>query len=273
MPGKKSFAAVSAGLVVVAMILSGCGGAKMLKEPIAQPADPTLTSAQDDRLRVELEWVIVRDGPGAWSSSADWDEYVLVITNKTAKPLVIDEISLVDSLGGSAVPGITREKLVRASRKTAKRYKKADVEIKAGMTGIGLLSTASAMMVGGTYVALQTAASSIAGTAAGSALGWAGVAAVYAAPVVVVGGVVRGVNNTRVDIEIRARQTKIPYDLETGGENTVSVFYPVSPSPERIEIKYRDAAGAHTLLLDTRKVLEGLHLEPLPEPGVAVAST
>ena len=270
---RDSFAALSVLLiVVVSTILTGCGGTKLLKEPVAQPNEPVLTTVQDDRLRAELQWVIVRDGPGTWSSPADWDEYVLRIVNKTAQPLVIDEIVLVDSLGTRVYPENSRGALVKASKKTAKRYKKADIKIEAGMTGVGLFGTGTAMMLGGTYMGLQAAFGSLAGTAAGSAIGLTGVVAAYAGPVVIVGGVIRGVNNSKIDRRIRARKLTLPHSLDGDSSRDAHVFYPISPSPELIEIRYTDQSGEHSLMLDTQAVLNGLHLESIEGEGIAVAA-
>jgi hypothetical protein len=54
------------------LVLSGCGGTKVLKE--AQPIQTTqpLATASDQQVTAILDWVIVRDGPGTWAKNADW---------------------------------------------------------------------------------------------------------------------------------------------------------------------------------------------------------
>jgi hypothetical protein len=58
--------------LVCLLVLSGCGGTKVLKE--AQPIQTTrpLATASDQQVTAILDWVIVRDGPGTWAKNADW---------------------------------------------------------------------------------------------------------------------------------------------------------------------------------------------------------
>lgn len=244
-------------------IVSGCGGAKILKEPTAQPATAILTTAIDDRLTADLQWIIVRDGPGTWVSPADWDEYVFSFVNLSGEPLTVTGVTLVDSLGEKVSEQNNRRALVKGTRKTAKRYKKANIEVHAGMTGVGLFGTGSAMMLAGGYAGLHAAFGALAGTTAGAVVGPAAVVAVYAAPVVLVNGVVRGINNIKIDNQIEDRQSSLPFDVPAQGAKSAHIFYPISPSPGLIEITYSDSNGDHVLTLDTREVLSGLHLKSL----------
>ena len=98
------------------------------------------------------------------------------------------------------------------------------------------------------------------------------VVAAYAAPVLAIGGVIRGVNNSKLDDEIKDRQTRLPITLDGREQYRAQIFYPVSPSPKQIEVTYHDSSGSHTLVLDTRGVLDGLHLEALPESALPAAA-
>jgi len=42
----------------------------------------------------------------------------------------------------------------------------------------------------------------------------------------------------------------------------VTLYFPIAPSPQRIEITYTDPAGEHVLAIDTVTALAGLHLLP-----------
>ena len=75
MSERHDFAWKSALLVLTGLLLTACGGTKVLKEPIPQPTDTVLASVQDERMHVDLQWVIVRDGPGTWSRPADWEHH------------------------------------------------------------------------------------------------------------------------------------------------------------------------------------------------------
>ena len=92
----------------------------------------------------------------------------------------------------------------------------------------------------------------------GAAAGAAGV--VLLVPVLAVGGIVRGVNNSKVNKEIVSRQALLPVVLQPNEERDLHIFFPLSPSPQQLEITYIDSRGEHSLVVDTRAALRGLHL-------------
>ena len=98
-----------------------------------------------------------------------------------------------------------------------------------------------------------------------------GVAAFLAVtPAFAVAGIVRGVRNGQVNDRIEDRQSKLPAAIAAGEEQALDLFFPLSPSPTRIQITYADAQGAsHQLDIDTSKTLAGLHLAPDPEQRLA----
>ena len=60
------------------VVLSGCAkGTKLIKEPEPYEIAKPIASATDKRLVANLDWVIVRKGPGEWAKNADWDEFLL----------------------------------------------------------------------------------------------------------------------------------------------------------------------------------------------------
>jgi hypothetical protein len=102
----------------------------------------------------------------------------------------------------------------------------------------------------------------LSGAAAGA--GGAGAAAgglLLLGPALAVGGVVRGVNNSAVNRRIERRQTVFPVQLSTGEELALDVFFPLAPSPQRVELAYSDETGEHRLMIDTRSALDGLHID------------
>lgn len=234
--------------------LAGCGGTKVLKEPEPLVLTESLAVASDERLSVRLDWVIVRDGPGTWARNSDWDEYLISVWNGSGDSQRISSIAIVDSLGTRVESGTSRKQLVKESKKASRRYKDEGLKVQAGAGG-------ATLVVGG-----AAAAAGAVGIVAGSGLALGGGAAVaaaglvLAAPVLVVGGVFRGVNVSKVNKQIETRQTRLPIVLQKEEEKSLDIFFPLTPSPRQVEISYTDSLGDHTLIIDTQVVLEDLHL-------------
>lgn len=252
---------VIASLLVVGL-LSGCGGAKVLKEPQPIQINQPLVEASIQQVTGTLDWVIVRNGPGTWARNADWDEYLLRIDNQTGQPIIVNRIIVVDSLDTEIAPESGRKQLVKSSKKTARRYKGSGIKVQAGR-GVGTMLIAGAAVttvgVGTAYAAAYGAAMS--GAAAGSAGVVAASGLLLLGPALAVGGVVRGVNNSKVNKQIELRQTVLPTEVLAGEEANLDIFFPLAPSPRRLELTYTDATGEHKLVLDTSAALDGLHID------------
>lgn len=250
---------------VVAIILVGCGGAKLLKESQPQQTTQPLATAADSRVTSTLDWVIVRNGPGAWAKNADWDEYLLRIHNFSAEPVLITNITVLDSLEHRVDRRSNRRQLVKSSEDSARRYRDSGFTVKAG-AGAGNLLVAGAAV---TAVGVGVAASAVSTTAYGAV--WTGGVSTGTAtaatgllllgPALAVGGIFRGVNNSRVDDEIQRRRTVLPITVSPGEELPIDVFFPITPGPVQVNLFYVDDEGGHQLMFDTRAVLAGLHLE------------
>jgi hypothetical protein len=244
-------------VLMLPLALLGCGGAKVLKEPEPLMVSQSLASASDQRLSATLDWIIVRDGPGTWAKNVDWDEYLIRVQNLSGDSIQLTNITVFDSLGTQIECGNNRKQLVKGTKNAKRRFKGEGLQVKAG-AGAGTL------LVGG--VAVGGAAAAVAMSTIGlytSASGGAVVAAtggLILAPVLAVGGVMRGVNNSRVDKQIKSRQTVLPIMLQEKEEKSLNIFFPLTPSPRQIEFNYVDSRGEHTLVIDTQATLEGLHL-------------
>jgi hypothetical protein len=113
--------------------------------------------------------------------------------------------------------------------------------------GIGTLSApATAATLGG---------GGMVGTAAAAGLGL-----ILIGPALMVGGIARGVNNSRVDGEIQRRQTAIPLPAPTGIDVNLDLFFPLTPSPGHIAITYTIENLEYQLDLATATVLAGLNV-------------
>ena len=255
-PGFAMAVLLSAGL------LSGCGGTKMLKASLPmQPTQP-LSVASDSQVEAKLDWVIVRDGPGTWAKNADWDEYLLSVGSLSQQPISVVRLTVVDSLDTRIEPQLSRKQLVKNSKQTARRYKESGVKVKAGR-GVGTMLVAGAAVTAvGVGAATAVAYGGILSGA--GAAGGAGAAAgglLLLGPALAVGGIVRGVNNSKVNNEIERRQTVLPLEIPAGEKLGLNVFFPLAPSPKVVELVYADATGEHSLIIDTSEALSGLHVE------------
>ena len=240
-------------ILLLLLAMSGCGGTKVLKESEPLVVTQPLATASDQSLSVTLDWVIVRDGPGTWAKNVDWDEYLLRVQNLGDDSIRVTNIAVLDSLGTRIESGDSRKQLVKGTKKTKRRYKGEGLKVKAGVSA-GTLLAAGAV----TAVTVVSAGSAVA--LGGTALAAGAATGLLLVPVLAVGGVFRGVNNSKVNNQIESRQTLLPVELQDEVENSLHVFFPLAPSPQQLELTYVDPRGEHTLIVDTRVALEGLHL-------------
>lgn len=239
-------------LGVSTLALAACGGARLVRHPTPPPPAQAIAVAQDERLEAAVVFVIVRNGAGAWAKNADWDEYLLSVRNRSGEPLRITGAMLVDSLGIELAPASDRKRLVKASKQTVSRYRHSGLKVKAGMGGTGLAFTGVGAGLG---------AGGIAASGGGMLAGSAGAAAfMMVAPAFGVAGIVRAVNNSKVNAEIGRRHTALPATAEPGEPLALDLFFPLAPSPARLQLTYVDAAGEHRLAIDLAAALAGLHL-------------
>ncbi len=127
------------------------------------------------------------------------------------------------------------------------------MEIKVG-AGLGKL------VAGAGVAAVGVTGAAVAVIGYGTVGGAAAVSGILLVPALAIGGVMRGQNNIRVNRQIESRQTLLPIVLQEEEEKNLDIFFPLTPSPRQIEFIYADSQGDHTLIIDTQKALEGLHL-------------
>ena len=251
------------GACLLVCVLIGCGGTGLVKHPQPPPSllQP-LAQAADAQLAASLDWVIVRGSPGTWAKNADWDEYQLRLRGTGSAPLQVTDVVVFDSHGVALAPQTDRKSLVAASRKVVQRYKEVGLESRSGMSGKALATTGLGTGLGvGGAIAAGGGYAAIAGAAVFVAI----------APVFLIVGSVRGVRNHQVNQEIARRRTQLPLPLAASQEQPLDLFFPLAPSPQKVQITYTDAQGEHVLMIDTQAALAGLHLEA-PPPGAQVIS-
>jgi hypothetical protein len=245
---------IQCGALLMLTLLSACAYNKKLEKAVPLEAKSPIASASDVRLSARIDAVIVRDGPGSWSKNADWGEYLLHLRATSGWSLDITRVVVVDSLGKRHKPRAYMSELADESKETAKRYEDEDLKVTAN-AGAALFWTG--YFVGGASAAAGLATLGTAGAAAGAAVG-----GLVVAPVLMTAGVVVAAQEYQVQREIDRRNTVLPLTLAAGQDLPATLFFPVAPSPQRVEITYTDPAGEHVLAIDTTDALVGLHLVP-----------
>lgn len=256
----------------IALCVAACGGTKLVKNAPPPPSNQAIAASEDGQLAATLDWVIVRNGPGAWARNGDWDEYLLHVRNTSDRPLLITSVTVTDSVGHRAVPLSKRKALVKASKQTARRYRDMDIRIKAGRGGGTLIASGVGATTLGVGAAYAEAAGALMGGSAASGAGAVASGLMLGGPVLVGLGVVRIVRNAKVDNRIQARHSPLPLEVPAGAEAALDVFFPISPSPAQLELTYDGGAGVQSLVLDTRQSLAGLHLPAAVEPAAPIAT-
>jgi len=242
-------------LIGLAITLAACGGSKLLDDPQPLVLERPLTTTSDRRLEVHLDWVIIRNGPGTWAENANWDEYLLRVRNLSDEPIRITGVTVYDALDTRVESSANIDNLISMSRTTARRFKAEGVKVKAGVGGETLIAAGNVALAGSFAYTAAVLTGSAAASAAGVAVG-----AVVLAPVLIAGGVVEGKNKDWVARELISRHTPFPIDLATQELQSLNIFFPLAPSPSQVELTYNDSSGEHRFIVDTREILQGLHI-------------
>ncbi|MEL7538668.1 MAG: hypothetical protein AAFM91_16590 [Pseudomonadota bacterium] len=259
--------------LIAAALLAGCGGgSKLLKEPVPMVLNAPLTTERDARLAVAVDWVIVPGGPGSWAKNVHWDEYLLSVQPLIDRPIEVVAITVVDGLAVEVEPQLERKQLVAATKATHQRFRDAGLKPKPGANGDVMLAGTTMAAAGyGAFAGAQvmTAATFGLGGSTAATAGAAAGAIGLAAPVLLVGGIIRADNNREVNTEILERQTTLPITLSANEPSRLHVFMPITPDPQRVLIRYRCGETLRTLELSVATALDGLHL---PEPKLGSTS-
>ena len=242
-------------LVLAVALLTACGGGtRLIKNAAPPPAvAAALAAGADGATAASLDWVIVREGPGSWARNADWDEYLLRVRNVSAQPLQVTGVTVFDSMGHANAMSSSRSALVYASRVNSRRYEASGLRVAAGHGGVALAAAGATA----SYVGVGIGSAGVIGGGAAAAAG----GLLLMGPTMVTMAIMRSVRKSAVSKRMVERSTRFPLAVGLGQEQALDVFFPLSPSPTRVDIHYSDSAGAHSLSIDTAKALAGLHLD------------
>jgi hypothetical protein len=202
-------------------------------------------AARNPALEVNVATVIIYQGPGSWKREARWDEYVVDVTNRGTAPLTIESVSLVDALAEPQLLGTDPWELEGRTESNWRAYGRfALYTMGAGVIAGGSLGLA----YGAAYGAAGSAVASL--TAAAPMVWLANVSVVE---------IMNGSNKRHVTAEFDRRRLRLPLYLNPGSTVQGSLFFPVTPGPQKLILGGRAGDAPLELMLDL-KVLAGLHV-------------
>lgn len=245
-------------IAMFGVAMSACGGSSMVKEPETLQTTKPVASNCDDDICANIDWVIVRNGPGSWAKNATWDEYLIRVANQTEQSVTVQRVTVIDSLSYPLTTENHRAKLARQSSATVRRYRNVDLTVKAGDgTGALLAAGGTATLVG---VGIGAAAVGTYGAAAALAAG-VGVGVLVLGPALLAGGLISSGRARKVNKRIQERNTEFPVEIAAAEEYHLDLFFPYGPSPRRVEVAYTVSGQKRILRIDTESALDGLHFE------------
>ena len=210
--------------------------------------------AQQPPLVTVLHAVIYFEGPGSWKREAYWDEYVLSIVNQSATPIGVDGASLVSSVIATQFPGMDPWALEKQSHKILKDQSVTRQVV----AGAGVAVGSIAAQAGLTALAAAAIASGSAAVVAGV------VVAAVALPVFLVGSGVRAFTAPHaIQKQFNLRRLALPLELKPGEMRQGSLFFPITPGPQRLEISFTNGAVTQIVAVDLAP-LSTLHLQSAP---------
>jgi len=242
--------------VVVAALLSGC--VTSTKYRLAKRGTPPapaldLKAPSAGPLELDLATVIVFKGPGSWKQEARWDEYTVTLVNHGSEPIAVESAELIDVQGAPRAPGDEPWSLEKESRTALDRYQRMGVGVAAGAGAAALYTWALTSAV--------ASGSWLAGGAAATNVLLVGLVVPVAGLVDVGTVAVMDHNNKRaVEREFERRRLVLPRTLAPGESVNGSLFFPMTPGPQRLLLHAHGALEPHEVRLELGP-LSALHLK------------
>lgn len=237
-------------LLGLAPALTGCVSSKFQMAPDGTPAAVMLNlPANPAPLEAYVDTVITYNGPGSWKRHAYWDEYVLSLTNRSVTPGTLLWAELVDANGQPVAPGERWHALESESR----------AWWDANALGQNLALGAGAIFITAGAVAAPVGVLVVWAAAEGVAIGASTAATFVALPLAA--AVLYGVNErgeNRITEEFARRRLKLPLDFEPKQTRHGSLFFRLTPSPQKLKLTFRVAGQLRDVVVDLG-VLADLH--------------
>ena len=235
-----------ASCATIALLVGACAGESRLLYPPAADAKTALDWSVEapDGLKLNVQRVIVRNDGASWVREADWDEYALSVRNDGGVPVELRSIELANEILDNVKHTTAPDQLKSETTRNVETMKTAGRIVVIGYTGLvtGVLVLA---------------------TAAGYTV---------MAPILPLALIVGGISAYRsqsqtnseakvIEYEIKRRGFELPAQLAPGAELQRSAFFPVTPAPQRLRLRYA-ASGEQRELVLALPALAGLHIKP-----------
>ncbi len=234
--------------------LAGCASSDQYQLATGEvPAAQRLGyQAVEPTAELVVESVIVCKGPGSWKQDARWDEYIVRVTNRTQKLLRIEAALLVDFQGKAQATGWDPWQLESRSTANWQAYRAGGAHLRAG-AGAGHLQ------VEGGDVATADASLGYAGVSHSTSLHDVMPSEFVHDPKT--GSITPGSGKDKIMREFARRRLFLPVTMPPGETIEGSLFFPMTPGPQRLVLhgRYDDAPVSLTLPL---KPLAALHILP-----------
>jgi hypothetical protein len=245
-----------AALSVSAALLTGCVSSRF---QMAAPGVPPLLPLEivgrlDRKAEVSLEGVVVYHGLGSWKRDAFWDEYQIAVENRSGRSLELSGAHLIGPDGAMIAPGQDWQKLEARSR--------AWWSARGLREGAQAGGSAIVGVVGGT--ALLLGMLGIAGTSGGVVAGgefWGPVLGTVAGAGLLLGPNL--VHAKAIDTEFGRRLIPLPKSLPPARLVRGSLFFPITPKAQALELTFSGAGGQQVLRIDLAAARD-VHRPALP---------
>lgn len=231
---------------IIAPLIGACAGESRLLHPPAADTQSALNWRAEaaDGVKLGVQRVIVRNDGASWVREADWDEYALSVRNDAGMPIELRAIDLANDVLDNVNHTTAPDQLKSGTTRNVETMKSAGRLVVIGYTGL----------VTGVLVLAE---------AAGYTL---------MAPILPLALIVGGISAYRsqsqanaeamvIEYEIKRRGFQLPVSLEAGAELQRSAFFPVTPAPQRLRLRYAVGAEQRELVL-ALPALVGLHIKP-----------
>ena len=126
-----------------------------------------------------------------------------------------------------------------------------------GVVVVSGAGTAALVTGGAVSAAVAVGTAAAAPFAGGAAVAGVAAAGLVLAPVLITGGVIKGVNHSKVSQEIEARSTDLPLAVAHGQVAEVTAFFPLTVSPSKVEVVYDEAVSAKIDLPEHERIAGG----------------
>jgi len=219
---------------------------------------PPLARAADAHVEARLEAMLAPNMPGSWMQDAHWDEYLVTVRALGEEPVLVTDVALFDALGQRLPTRADRSGLAETTNETMRRYASSN-EVARNESGHWALAGGMIGVATGTAIAAGSAVGSLMGGAAAASTPLAaGFFAVGGVAMVLV-GVTVAATNAATQATLTSRQTPLPAEASRQAPARLDLFFPVTPLPRSIEIRYTTAGKRHRLHVDTSAALAEAH--------------